>query len=98
MIAAGPLRESIDNVESLCSTLGDDCGFRRMDCLRYTEKAENAADIPDRVGAEHYRVDAGFGKAHGGHRRGQPAADHCDGRTKSRRPTETGLLFCFAGT
>lgn len=45
MIAAGLLRESIDNVESLCSTLGDDCGFRRMDCLRYTEKAENAADI-----------------------------------------------------
>lgn len=45
MIAANLLRESIDNIETLCSTLGDDCGFRRMDCLRYTEKAENAADI-----------------------------------------------------
>ena len=41
MIAAGLLRQSIDQIESLCA--GKDCGFRRLDSLRYTT---DSAHVP----------------------------------------------------
>lgn len=45
MTAARLMAEALDNVEKLCASFTDSCGFRRMDSLRYVEKAEEAVKI-----------------------------------------------------
>ena len=37
MMAVELLREAIDHTEQLCHSFDDDCGFKRMDSLRYSE-------------------------------------------------------------
>lgn len=43
MTAAHLLAESLDNVEKLCGSFENDCGFRRMDSLRYTAEETGSA-------------------------------------------------------
>lgn len=43
MMAATLLRAAIDNIGALCASFNDDCGYRRMDVLRYTQDQDTAA-------------------------------------------------------
>ena len=45
MTASRLMTEAIDQIEKLCSSFDDACGFQRMDSLRYTERPEEAAKI-----------------------------------------------------
>lgn len=43
MTAAHLLAEALDNVENLCGSFQNGCGFRRMDSLRYATESEGSA-------------------------------------------------------
>lgn len=45
MSAVSLLLESLGNLEGLCSSWGNSCGFRRKDSLLYTAKAEEAGKL-----------------------------------------------------
>ncbi len=42
MMATQMLSEALNNIEALCGSFDQDCGFRRMDSLRYAEDIRNA--------------------------------------------------------
>lgn len=45
MTAAHLLFEALDNVEKLCASFQESCGFRRMDSLRYAVAEEGTAPL-----------------------------------------------------
>jgi glycine/D-amino acid oxidase-like deaminating enzyme len=45
MMAVKMMRESIDNMEQLCQGFEDNCGFKRMDSLRFTEDKRKKESI-----------------------------------------------------
>ena len=43
MMAVGLKSQALDNIEKMCGEFDDNCGFKRMDSLRYTPDAKNAS-------------------------------------------------------
>lgn len=45
MMAVEQMKTAINNIEELCNSFGDSCGFKRMDSLRYTSEKKYSAAI-----------------------------------------------------
>ncbi|MDD4413843.1 MAG: FAD-dependent oxidoreductase, partial [Oscillospiraceae bacterium] len=45
MMTTQLLTEAVNNIETLCNGFDDDCGFRRMDSLRYADDVRNAETL-----------------------------------------------------